>query len=59
VHDERRVEHGQIVHDGLAARFDGSGQRGRFEDAAALREQELEQPLERLAPLEADEDEGY
>src|SRR3990170_6127344 len=55
VNDESRFEDGQVVRNGPRADLAGPGEPGRLENPSALRHQQLEEFLERLAPLQAEQ----
>ena len=55
VNDEGLLQDGQIIGDCCAAHLAGAGETGGFEQASALGHQELEEPLERLPPLQPEQ----
>ena len=55
MHDEGGLEDGHVVGDRRAAHLAGPGEGGGLEDAPALGQEELDQPLKRVAPFEPEQ----
>ena len=55
VHDECGFEHGEVGGDRGPAHLAGAGQGRRLENLSTLRHEQLQEPLERVSPLEPEE----